>query len=136
MSRKLAMCLICCVLSGGVGCKQNPANRAPEPVMAAASGDQTTTVQVGRVRVAHRGNGEVAVGSADGKQVILFKAVPGQAGSEPGKPPPGLYRVCDLVGDKFQCGAWTSMDTPCTECLAADPCPCTNPACASVFKPL
>jgi hypothetical protein len=46
----------------------------------------------------------------------------------------GLYQVCDATGTTLKCGEWTRMDTGCAQCFT-EPCPCSNPACASVCKP-
>jgi hypothetical protein len=128
------MCLFCLVLHSVAGCKQSPAEHSAEPAAApaapaAAVSPPSSDAAPGRGQIAHRGGGQIAVSSADGKQVILLQKETGPDGKEK-----GVYRVCDATGTKLQCGDWIAEDAPCTICVAAEPCPCSSPACTSVCK--
>jgi hypothetical protein len=128
MSRKLSMYLLCLALGVGVGCKGNPGDRAAD--LTGGGGPQTRlSIQPAlRGKVSSRGNGQFAVSSPDGTQLLLLKSgvIDGQE--------VGWYQVCDATGNTLQCGAWTRMDTGCNQCFT-EPCPCSQPQCASVCKP-
>jgi hypothetical protein len=151
MLRKLSRCLIGFALVSGVGCKQRAEDSRPEALAgvgqsAAGSGETGRSAPVkpnaavgsgadvasdagtGRPQIAHRGGGEIAVSSADGKQVIIMKKATGPDGK--GK---AVYKLCDVIADKLKCGNWLSDDTPCTIC-PAEPCPCIDKTCTSVCK--
>lgn len=133
MLRKLSMCLIYVALSGVGGCKGKGSDRGANPAGGKnrpASAHATLGV-TGKGQVTRRDDGTLAVSSPDGTQVILLKQ--GVADGQT----VGLYQLCDATGTTLQCGDWVRIDsaTPCTQCFA-EPCPCTNPACASVCKPL
>jgi len=133
MLRKLSMYLVCLALLSGVGCKGSGANRGADLVGATGQGafQRATQLPAGRGQVTRRDDGTLAVSSPDGAQVILMKQEMVD-GTEV-----GWYRMCDATGSNLRCGDWVRMDsvTPCTQCFA-EPCPCTNLACASVCKPL
>ena len=130
---------MCLVLAGGVGCKASssgggepvvPASASQAAGVAAGSAQSKQTITPAlRGKVSLRSNGEFAVSSPDGTQVILLK-VEGTTGHEV-----GMYRVCDATGATLSCGPWQRMDTECTQCLL-EPCPCSNPVCTPVCKPL
>ena len=133
MLRKLSMCLVCFALLSGVGCKGSGANPGADLVGATGQGtsQRVTLSSTGRGQVTRRDDGTLAVSSPDGTQVILLKQ-----GVVDGREV-GWYQLCDATGSNLRCGDWVRIDsaTPCTQCFA-EPCPCTNPACASVCKPL
>lgn len=132
MSRILSMGVICLVLSAAAGCKGTPANRGNGAAGAAAGAvAPRTALPTARGQVTRRDDGTMAVSSPDGTQVILLKQ------SEVDGKQVGWYQVCDATGTTLGCGEWTRIDSsrPCTLC-PFEPCPCTNPACASVCKPL
>jgi len=130
MLKNLAMCIVCFVLSGGIGCRGSGANRGADLAGATGRGTSAHLATAGG-QVTRRDDGTIAVSSPNGSQVMLLKqeVVDGQE--------VGLYQVCDATGDKLQCGDWVRIDaaTPCLQCFA-EPCPCTNSACAPVCKPL
>jgi hypothetical protein len=97
----------------------------------AAGGPQTRlSIQPAlRGKLSYRGGGTFSVSSPDGTQVINLK--PGVVdGKEVGQ-----YQVCEATENTLKCGDWTRMDTACASCFA-EPCPCINPGCAPVCKPL
>jgi hypothetical protein len=132
MSRILSMGVICLVLSTAAGCKGTPANRGADRATGAGSGlAPRAALQITRGQVTRRDDGTMAVSSPDGTQVMLLKQ------TEVDGKQVGWYQVCDATGTMLRCGDWTRIDSPapCTLCVF-EPCPCTNPACASVCKPL
>ncbi|HEY0477535.1 MAG TPA: hypothetical protein VGD37_08415 [Kofleriaceae bacterium] len=128
MLKKLSMCLVL-AWATGVGCKGNPVDRGAD--LTGGGGPQTRlSIQPAlRGKVTVRPDGTFAVSSPDGTQVLLLKSKTVD-GSEV-----GAYQVCDATGTTLHCGDWIRIDTPCTQC-AIEPCPCTNPVCAPVCKPL
>jgi hypothetical protein len=118
MLRNVSLWMLCIVL-GGVGCKEKASEAPPE--CKAAPQPLVSPVTGGRMKFARRPNGDFALMSADGSQVIVVQ--------------PEGYQVCEPTGGDLKCGPLTQMTVGCPPgavCPKADPCPCTLPACKTV----
>ena len=123
MLRNVSLVVMCIVLGGlgSMGCKEKAAEvpleckPAPQPAVSPSG-------FAGRMKFARRPNGDFALMSSDGKQVIIVQ--------------PEGYQVCEPASEKLICGPLTPMTNGCTTgeggqqvCPQADPCPCTRAVC-------